>query len=209
MKIEYNEEDFNVCLDYAWIQRWLSDDMHKRLYRVMVAEAHRKDPENKSKAMMLTIAKNLNPESFVAALQKTREMPSGKEFSENIIKSIKLLCFMENHMTKSELSEFIETKESELGVIDERPSLEKIKNFLGKKNNFEYLRKITKRNLNVIDNPISAAAMSLIESIPSLSEAELYRHLKEGYEKSGDVWEMIVDILEGLIQIRGSEDVTD
>ena len=60
-----------------------------------------------------------------------------------------------------------------------------------------------------IDNPISAAAMSLIESIPSLSEAELYRHLKEGYEKSGDVWEMIVDIVEGLIQIRGSEDVTD
>ena len=212
MNIEFNQEDFDACLEFARIQRWLENDLHKKLYLVMVSEAHKKDPSNQAKSMMVAIAKNLNPESFVSALQDTRKLPGGKEFCSNIYKSIELLNAMVNSMTTEELIKFIDEKEKSLGIDikEERIPVEKLKEFIRKENNYKYFLKLTNNSLgNKASNPLAVEAGIAVRSIPTLSDQELLNNFRSGYQGINSVWEMVTEVLESVIKIRGEEDVTD
>ena len=211
MNIEFNKEDFEACLEFARIQRWLEDDLHRKLYLVMVVEAHKKDPGNQAKSMMVSIAKNLNPESFVSALQDTRKLPGGKEFCTNIYRSIELLDAMVRSMSTEDLEEFIKEKEESLGVDirDARVPLEKLRDFILKENNYKYFLKLTQNSLKKTNHTLALNAIAAVKSIPALTNQELLDNLRSGYEGTSDVWEMVVEVIEGVIKIRGGEDVTD
>jgi len=218
MNIEIDKEELEACLRFAKIQRWLEDDLHKKLYYVMASESAKRDPENKTKEMMAAIARNLSPTSFISALQDTRKLnPAGKEFCDGLCQSIEILMIMSQSMPKPELETFISEKEIELGLTEDenkklcgdRVDLEKIIKFISVPNNFKYVKKLIRTNLEKVSGPLAQSTLAIVDSIPLLSDETLRESLGRGYNNSSDSWEFIVDVIDGVIKIRGMEDITD
>lgn len=218
MNIEIDKEELEACLKFAKIQRWLEDDLHKKLYYVMASESAKRDPESKTKEMMAAIARNLSPSSFISALQDTRRLnPAGKDFCDGLCRSIEILMVMSQSMPKSELESFISEKEIELGLTEDenkklygdRVELEKIIKFISVPNNFKYVKKLIRTNLEKIGGPLAQSTLAIVDSIPLLSDETLRENLERGYNNSSDSWEFIVDVIDGVIKIRGMEDITN